>query len=290
MPMTHRRAVALMVLTTLLWSIAGVVARQLDTARSFEVTFWRSFFNALTLAVLLTAMRGPAMWLGLARSGPMLWVSGCCWAVMYTAFMLAMTMTSVANVLITMAIGPLVTALFARFFLGQHLPSRTWWAIAVAGLGIAWMFGGDTGQGISLAGTLVASAVPLAASVNWTVLQRVGSAGKAGPDMLPAVLIGATLSALATLPLAWPLRASAHDLGLLGLLGSVQLALPCLLVVRLSRELPAPEIALLALLEVVFGVAWAWLWAGEQPSPEMLAGGLLVLSALVANEAAALRR
>ena len=290
MPMTHRRAVALMVLATLLWSIAGVVARQLDTARSFEVTFWRSFFNALTLAGLLTLLRGPAMWRGLARAGSSLWISGCCWAVMYTAFMLAMTMTSVANVLITMAIGPLVTALFARFFLGQHLPSRTWWAIAVAGLGIAWMFGGDTGQGISLAGTLVASAVPLAASVNWTVLQRVGSAGKAGPDMLPAVLIGATLSALATLPLAWPLRASAHDLGLLGLLGSVQLALPCLLVVRLSRVLPAPEIALLALLEVVFGVAWAWLWAGEQPSPEMLAGGLLVLGALVANEAVSLRR
>ena len=44
---------------------------------------------------------------------------------------------------------------------------------------------------------------------------------------------------------------------LLALLGSVQLALPCLLVVRLSRELPAPEIALLALLEVLFGVAWA---------------------------------
>ena len=49
--MTHRRAVALMVLVTLLWSIAGVVTRHLDAARSFEVTFWRSLFNALTLAV-----------------------------------------------------------------------------------------------------------------------------------------------------------------------------------------------------------------------------------------------
>jgi drug/metabolite transporter (DMT)-like permease len=40
--MSHRRAVALMVLVTLLWSIAGVVARHLDNAGSFEVTFWRS--------------------------------------------------------------------------------------------------------------------------------------------------------------------------------------------------------------------------------------------------------
>ena len=49
LPLTHSRAVALMVLATLLWSIAGVVTRHLDHARSFEVTFWRSFFTLLSL-------------------------------------------------------------------------------------------------------------------------------------------------------------------------------------------------------------------------------------------------
>ena len=153
-----------------------------------------------------------------------------------------------------------------------------------AGAGIAWMFGLEVGQGGSLLGMLVASAVPLAGAVNWTVLQRVGEAGEEAPDMLPAVLIGALLSALFSLPLAWPLQASGHDLGLLALLGSVQLAIPCLLVVRLTRVLPGPEIALLALLEVVFGVAWAWLWAGEVPAVSVLVGGCLVLGALVVNE------
>jgi drug/metabolite transporter (DMT)-like permease len=86
------------------------------------------------------------------------------------------------------------------------------------------------------------------------------------------------------------LQASSHDLGLLALLGAVQLAIPCLLVVRVSRYLPAPEIALLGLLEVVFGVASAWLWAGEQLSSNVLLGGGLVLAALVANEGLALRR
>jgi len=47
--MTHRRAVGLMVLVSLLWSIAGVITRHLDTAHPFEVTFWRSAFNALAL-------------------------------------------------------------------------------------------------------------------------------------------------------------------------------------------------------------------------------------------------
>lgn len=287
--MSHARAVSLMILVTLLWSIAGVVTRHLDAARSFEVTFWRSLFNALTLAIALTALRGPALWRGLPQWPRALWLSGACWAVMFTAFMVALTLTTVANVLVTMAVGPLVTALFFRLFLRRRLPARTWTAIALAGLGIAWMFGREAQAGVSLAGSLVALAVPLAAAVNWTILQRNGERA-AGADMLPAVWIGAMLSALAALPLAWPLQASAHDLGLLALLGSVQLAIPCLLVVRLARELPAPEIALLALLEVVFGVAWAWLGAGEQPSTSTLAGGALVLAALVGNEALALHR
>ncbi len=58
-PLSHGRAVAWMVLAALLWSIAGVVTRQLDSAHSFEVTFWRSLFNALALVVLIGAMRGP---------------------------------------------------------------------------------------------------------------------------------------------------------------------------------------------------------------------------------------
>ena len=288
--MTHRRAVALMVLVTLLWSIAGVVTRHLDAARSFEVTFWRSLFNALTLAVGLTLLRGPALWPGLLRADRVLWASGLCWAVMYTAFMVALTLTTVANVLVTMAIGPMLTALLSRVVLGQHLPLHTWLAIVVAGIGIASMFGAEAGRGGSLLGSLVACAVPLAGAINWILLQRNAESGAQAADMLPAVLLGALISAAVTLPLAWPLQASAHDLGLLALLGSVQLALPCLLVVRLSRELPAPEIALLALLEVIFGVAWAWLGAGERPPASVLLGGVLVLGALVANEAFALRR
>ncbi len=282
-----------MILVTLLWSMAGVVTRHLDTARSFEVTFWRSAFNAVALAVALTAMRGPTLWRKILQSPFPVWISGLCWSVMFTAFMVALTLTSVANVLVAMAVGPLITALFARLFLRHSLPARTWMAIAVAGLGIAWMFGQEADSLGSLSGTLVALLVPLAAAINFTTLQYVGhgklATGSATQDMMPAVLIGAVLSAFAVLPLAAPLQASAHDIALLALLGVVQLAIPCLLVVRLSRHLPAPEIALLGLLEVIFGVTWAWLGAGETPSSGALTGGAMVLAALVGNELLAMR-
>ena len=293
--MSHRRAVAFMILVCLLWSLGGILTRQLDAARSFEVTFWRSFFCALALTLALSVMRGRALLQRIAHGGWPLWVSGVCWSVMFTAYMVAMTLTSVANVLLALATCPLLTALCARVFLKHRLPLRTWLAIFTAGAGIAWMFGGESHQGASLLGTLVAFGPPLGSAINWSVLQSVARrdaerSPDQADDMLPAVLIGAVLSALVTLPLALPWQASLHDLSWLASLGFVQLAIPCLLVVRVSRDLAAPEIALLGLLEVIFGVTWAWLGAGEQPSPSTLTGGALVIGALVANELLALRQ
>ena len=113
-----------MVGVTLLWSVAGVVTRHLDAARSFEVTFWRSGFNAVALGLAITALRGTAAWRGLARASWPVWVSGLCWAVMFTAFMVALSLTTVANVLVTMSLSPLFTAVFARVFLRQPIPAR----------------------------------------------------------------------------------------------------------------------------------------------------------------------
>jgi drug/metabolite transporter (DMT)-like permease len=107
--------------------------------------------------------------------------------------------------------------------------------------------------------------------------------------MLPAVLLGALLSAALMLPMSLPLSATAHDLSLLALLGVFQLAIPCLLVVGLTRVLPGPEISLIGLLEVIFGVLLAWVGAGEAPGSTALSGGALVIGALLVNEGLALR-
>lgn len=282
MKLTHGKAVALMVAVTLMWSIAGVVTRHLEHARSFEVTFWRSFFTVLSLLVILPFFQGRVVFAKIRHGGWALWVSGLCWSVMFTAFMVALTLTSVANVLVTMAIGPFLTALIARVFIGHRIPLRTWIAIFVAGAGIAYMYGAQM-EGGQLAGTLVALCVPLAGGVNWTVTQRSHAQGQ-DVDLVPAVLVGAAISSLATLPLAMPLQASAHDVALLALLGLVQLAIPCTLAVVCARVLKAPEISLLALLEVIFGILLAWIGAGEAPGQTVLAGGALVIGALVFNE------
>jgi drug/metabolite transporter (DMT)-like permease len=286
MKLTHSKAVLLMIAITLMWSIAGVVTRHLESAKSFEVTFWRSFFTLLSLLVILPLFQGREVFTRIRRAGRFLWLSGVCWSIMFTAFMLALTMTSVANVLVTMALGPFLTALIARVFIGHRIPPRTWVAIAVAGAGIAWMHGSqvDLGGGAAqFAGTLVALLVPMAAAVNWTVVQRSQAHGEK-IDLVPAVLVGAAISSLLTLPLAFPFAATPHDIGLLALLGLVQLAIPCVLSVVCARVLKAPEMALLALLEIIFGIILAWVGAGEVPAATVLTGGMLVIGALVINE------
>jgi drug/metabolite transporter (DMT)-like permease len=296
MKLSHSRAVLLMLLVTLLWSIAGVVSRHLQTAQSFEVTFWRSAACALALLLILARQRGGlgALWRGIRAGGTLMWWSGLCWAVMFTAFMLALTLTTVANVLITMALGPLFTALIARVVLGQRLALRTWVAIVVAGIGIGWMFGSQllgagAGQETPLIGTLVSLTVPIGGATMWALAQHNASRHPdARADMMLSVLIGALLSSAATLPLAWPMVATARDVALLSGLGVVQLAIPCLLAVAAGKVLKAPEAALLGLLEIIFGVTWAWLGTAEAPTPAVLGGGALVIGALAGNEALAL--
>ncbi len=283
MKLTHSRAVALMVLVTLMWSTAGVVTRHLESARSFEVTFWRSFFTVLSLLVILPIWQGRVVFSRIRSGGRALWLSGVCWSVMFTAFMVALTLTSVANVLVTMSIGPLLTALLARVFIGHRIAPRTWLAIGLAGVGIAWMYGGQMNLSGQLTGTLVALLVPLAAASHWTVVQYSSQHGN-NVDLVPAVLVGAVISAVVTLPLSLPFAATPHDLGLLAALGLFQLAIPCVLSVLCAGVLKAPEVSLLGLLEVIFGISLAWAGAGEAPGVYVLAGGALVIAALGLNE------
>jgi len=287
----HRRAIGLMIVAATLWSIAGVVTRHLTPSLQvdgrFEITFWRSLFAALFVGGYFVLVRREG-WRPLLATGWPGLISGLMWAVMFIAFMLALTFTTVANTLLVLSLGPLITALLARAVLRVPIAPRTWAAIAAATTGIVWMAThaapSSTG-GRPLLGMLIAFTVPIASAINLVTLQKT----RARVDLVPAVLLGGAISAALMLPLAVPLQAAPRDILLLALLGFFQLGLPCMLMVVAARRLSAPEVSLLALLEVVLGPLWAWLGAGEAPAAATLTGGVLVLAALVLNEVAALR-
>jgi drug/metabolite transporter (DMT)-like permease len=276
----HRNAVLMMLFCTLLWSLAGVTTRLLDRAEGFEITFWRSLACAVFVGVVLTVQHGSRWWGRLIDSGAPGLISGVMWAVMFTCFMIALTLTTVANTLVVMSVSPLLAALLGWMVLKERVLPRTWLAIGVAGLGIVWMARhGLSTQG--LVGMAIAFGVPVAGAINIVNLKRSGG----HVDLVPAVMLGAVISLLATLPVAMPLEAGLHDILILTGLGVFQLGLPCMLMVRAARHLASHEIALLGLLEVVLGPLWAWLGAGEQPAVATMQGGVLVLAALAINAA-----
>jgi len=272
-----------MIAAPVLWSSAGVVTRHLQRAEPFEQVFWRSLF-AFVFVLAVVAFQKANPWKAVRAAGLPGLISGLMWAIMFTAFLFALSMTTTANTLVVMSVSPLLTAVFASLFLKDPVPLRTWIAASAAAVGIAWMF--SAGLSAHYAGMAIAFLIPVAAAINVVVLR----ASAAKLDLIPAVMLGGALSCLLALPFALPLSATARDLALLAFLGFFQLALPCMLLVIASRALLAPEIALLGLLEVVLGPLWAWLGAGEEPARATLAGGAVVLMALAANEAPALAR
>lgn len=283
---SHTGLIVCMVCITLLWSSAGVINRHITQASGWDVTFWRSAFTALfTLAYWLYSRRVAGVWQDV-QAGRLLWASSACWAVMFTCFMLALSYTTVGHVLLTMSIGPFLTALFAWVFLGQRIAPHTWWAVLLAGGGLAYMFGSDLGhsEGRALAGVLIAACVPVAGAVNFLVLQH-SAAKQVRINLMPAVCLGAILSALLCVPAVSFSAASGLDLVWLASLGLFQLAIPCVWMVWVSARLPATEVSLLQILEIIFGTTWAWLWGRETPSSATLIGGCVVVGVLVAHAA-----
>jgi drug/metabolite transporter (DMT)-like permease len=279
----HGLAVATLIVCALLWSTAGVTTRYLEQADGFELTFWRSLSCGLfVIGWLLVTHR--SRWLAVVTaSGTPGLISGLMWAIMFTCFMVALTLTTVARTVAVLAVAPLLTAVLAWLILNERIKTRTWLAVLAAGAGIVWMVMDElqAGEGSgSPWGMLVAAGVPLASAINLVNMKR----RQATVDLLPALLIGAILSCLAMLPLVLPSQASAHDILLLSMLGVFQLGLPCILMIRAASHLSPQETALLSLLEVVFGPLWAWLGAGERPAEATLYGGGLIVAALVANE------
>jgi drug/metabolite transporter (DMT)-like permease len=250
-----------MIAAPVLWSSAGVVTRHIERTPPFEQVFWRSLF-AFSFVFITVLWQRKHPWTAIRAAGVPGLVSGLMWALMFTAFLFALSMTTTANALVVMAVSPLLTAIFAFLFLKDPLPGRTWIAAAAAFL------------------------IPGAAAINVVVLR----ASAARFDLIPALMLGGALSCLIALPFALPFSASAKDVVLLAFLGFFQLALPCMLLVVASRTLLAPEIALLGQLEVVLGPLWVWLVVGEEPGRATLIGGAVVLAALAGNELAAMRR
>jgi len=279
-PAQHKIGIATMILCASLWSIAGLLMRASSVTNGWEASFWRSAFLAVVIGAVLVARNGRNV---LPRILAMGWpglVSGLAWASMFTCFMLALSLTTVANTLFIIGLLPFCAALAGWIVLRERVPPRTWAAMAAATVGIGIMFHGAFRTG-NLNGSLIALGVPVAAAANYVAVKL----GRGRVDLIPALALGGVLSALIAFPLARPITADGADLSIFVALAVFQLAIPGILytVIAVPR-LSAAEVGLLSLFEVILGPLWVWLARGEAPGATVLTGGAIVVTALAVNE------
>jgi drug/metabolite transporter (DMT)-like permease len=284
-PAQHRKGVVFMLGATLCWATAGVLVRNMEVTDGWTITFWRSFFMSVFLLVVLSIQHGSRLPRRIVAMGWPGIVSGMLFAGMMICFILALSLTTVANTLVVGSISPFVAALCGWIFLGEKVALRTWLTMLAAIAGITVMFFDALSAG-GWAGNLIALCIPLGFGINVVLLRK----HRAALDMAPSILLAGIFSALIALPFALPLAVSTGDLLLLSVMGTVQLGVGLLLMMVAVRHLSSAEIGLLSLLEIVFGTLSVWVLIGERPSNAALIGGAAVLAALLVNHLAGLRR
>jgi drug/metabolite transporter (DMT)-like permease len=284
-PAEHRKGIVLLVGACLCWASAGVLVRNMQVLDGWKITFWRSLFMAIFLFIVLSVQHGTRLPQRIRDMGWPGVVSGMLFALMFICFILALSKTTVANTLVVGSISPFMAALFGRIFLHEPVTPRTWLAMLAALGGITVMFFDSLAAG-GWTGNLIALCIPVAFAVNVVLLRK----HRATLDLIPSILLAGIFSMLITLPFALPLAVGHGDLALLAGMGVGQLGLGLLLLLLAVPYLSSAEIALLSVLEIIFGVVSTWLLVGERPSDAALIGGCIVIAALVINQIASVRR
>jgi drug/metabolite transporter (DMT)-like permease len=177
-------------------------------------------------------------------------------------------------VLFIQAMAPVLAALLAWVAIGEQISPRTAIALVVALAGVGVMIGGPGG------GSLLGDGLSLLMALSFAV-SIVISRHRKDVSMAPATCLAQVLLVVAFLPFSTPGSIPGDDLLALAALGAGQIGLGLVLLTLGARLIPAAQVALITLLEVVLGPLWVWLAVGERPTTATLVGGAIVVVAVV---------
>lgn len=285
---SHLRGVLLVLLAGAFLSIGGIGVRLIEAAGGWQILFYRSLFVIAVLAAVLGYRRRGGLVGAFRAAGLPAVFAGLSLSVAFSGFIFSLLYTTVANTLFVLAAAPFLAAVLGLLVLGEAVRRATWLAMAAALAGVGIMVGEGVAIGSPL-GDLIALLAALGFA-GFTVALRWGKTR----DMQPAVCWAALFTAIAAgVMIASSGRGygiSVWDLGLCAVMGAVQIGAGLTVYTAGSRHLPAAELTLLSLTEVVLGPVWVWLGVGEVPSLATLLGGAIVLGAIAGHALSGLRR
>ena len=269
----RRRGQLFVALAALAWSSAGVLQRELSVGTTTQLA-GRALFACLALAGFVAVSHRGRTIVAFRSMGIAGFAAAICTAIASGSFIVALNHATVANVLFMQAAAPIFAALLAWIALGESVTGRALVAMGVALLGVALMVGGPGSGGVLGVGVSLVMTLAFAATIVITRHRREVS-------MAPAICLSQALVVVAVAPLAHPSTVTAHDLAFLVLLGAGQVGLGLAFLTVGARLIPAAEVALITLLEIVLGPLWVWIVLGERPALIAVVGGVVVMFAVV---------
>ena len=256
-------------------SWGGLIIRSFETQDMWQILLIRSFFFVITLATFLVLTYKKNTTEIIKRSGFPAIIAGLFLSLSFVAYIAAMSMTTVANVVFIISTQTIFLAIFGYLFLKEKISLKGFIAIFLALIGMIIMVGNSNNQG-TLLGNIISFAIPINFTILVMIIRKYPEL-----DMIPAIFYSGIFSGIYGLFLSSSLTFSMNDIIMGFLLGVPQLAFGFICLTIGTKTTQAVTVGLLMLLETIFAPIWVWIFLNEVPPLSVLIGGLIIISAVV---------
>lgn len=285
---SYLSGVILVLMAGVFWSSMGLGIRSIEVANVWQILFYRSWALAAFLFILITYRSGYRPFATIRKVGIAGAIGGMGLVFAFAGGIYAIQTTTVANAMFLFAAAPFLAAALGWIILRESVRKATWVAMIVAMIGIAVMVANGISAG-RLGGNLSAI-VSASGFAIFTIALRWGKL----EDMLPAVFLGGVFAIIVSAGVChfgdYGFDVPGNDITIALSLGVFQLGLGLAIFTIGSKVVPAAELALLSMTEVLLGPLWVWLFIGETVSTFTLVGGFILMLALAGNAVSGLRR
>lgn len=284
---TYRYGVFLVLFSGLCWSSIGLGVRFIEVANVWQILFYRSLALTPFLFLIIAARHKGRPFPVIRKTGLAGLIGALALVCTFAGAIFAIQTTTVANAMFLLAAAPFLAALLGSLMLRERVRTATWWAMILALAGIITM----VWEGISL-GQMSGNIAALISALGFGVF-TITLRWRKLDDMMPTVFLGGVLAIIVSATICrlsgFSLALPAQDILISLSLGVFQVGTGMALYTMGSRVVPAADLALLSMTEVVLGPFWVWIFLGETASAYTLLGGAVLLVAIAGNALSGLR-
>ncbi len=286
--LSYRNGVFLVLFAGACWSSMGLGIRFMEAANVWQILFYRSWSLMIFLFVVIALRSGGRPLPVIRKAGAAGIIGGTALVFAFAGGIFAIQTTTVANAMFLFAAAPFFTAALGWFILREEVRRATWFAMVIAVAGIAIM----VWEGVSL-GRMLGNLVALLSALGFAVF-TIALRWRKLDDMMPTVFLGGVfailISGIVCYAAGYSLDIPSNDILIAFTLGVFQVGMGLTIYTIGSKVVPAAELALLSMTEVVLGPLWVWIVLGETASIYTLLGGAVLMAAITGNALSGLRR